>query len=618
MNADPPSFLPELGRELRDLWRSFTTALSNSGLSFRNQLRQMQRAELDYIVIPIGGPLPERDAPPRSFLQRQLPLPPEPISLETLNRRLQAIAQAGNVKGVVFVFRGFSAGLATLQNFRSAVLRLRDAGKEVVVYTPYLDLPHYFVATAADRIIIPPTAQFDVLGLRSETVFLKDVLAQVGVEAEVIQISPYKSAFDMLGKADMTPQLREQTNWLLDSIFDTLTAALADGRRKTQEEIKTLIDQSPLFAEEALAFGLVDALGYEDTLTYELAAPNKPADPPLTPEAEPVVPAEQTKNEPPPPQEQERPKATLRAWREARSMLLEKPQRPSRQHIGVISLTGTITMGPSRQPPIDLPLPFIGGAAAGEETLIQLLRQAEADDQMAALIFHVDSGGGAALASDLIWRQLERIAQKKTVLAYLGNIAASGGYYVATAASHIMAQPLTLTGSIGVIMAHISTADLFQKIQANRVSITRGKHAGLYSDEAPLTAEERDILWAGVVEAYQQFKKVVADGRDLPLTELDPISEGRVWTGEQALGHRLIDSYGDFQDAIEKAAELAGVPAGPDRLIQVVNLHAQDRHYRLPQPFEAAEEIARLLTAEQWRALIGRPLMMLPYHIRFR
>jgi protease-4 len=415
----------------------------------------------------------------------------------------------------------------------------------------------------------------------------------------------------------MTPELREQTNWLLDSIFDTLTAAMADGRYKTQEEIKTLIDQSPLFAEESLAFGLVDALGYEDTLVYELAKqPPPPETEPLA-AAEPPQPSEQTENEPPPDKDQDRPKATLRTWREARGMLLEKPQRPSRQHIGVISLTGTITMGPSRQPPIDLPLPFIGGAAAGEETLIQLLRQAEADDQMAALIFHIDSGGGAALASDLIWRQLDRIAQKKPVLAYLGNMAASGGYYIAAAASHIMAQPLTLTGSIGVIMAHISTADLFQKIQANRVSIARGKRAGLYSDDAPLTAEERNILWAGVVEAYQQFKKVVANGRDLPLVKLDAIAEGRVWTGEQALGHRLIDSYGDFRDAIEKAAELANIPTSPGHDIQVVTLHPQDRHYRLPQPFEAAEEIARLLSAEQWQQLIGRPLLMLPYRIKF-
>jgi protease-4 len=453
------------------------------------------------------------------------------------------------------------------------------------------------------------------LGLRSETIFLKDVLAQVGIEADVVQISPYKSAFDMLGKTDMSPQLREQTNWILDSVFGTVTAAMASGRGKTQEEIKTLIDQAPLFAEEALAFGLVDALAYEDSLVYELAPQEKTADqPPMVEDIQAVKPAE---NEEPAENDKKRPKATLKTWSEARGMLLEKPQRPSRKHIAVVSLTGAITMGPSRQPPIDIPLPFVGGATAGEETIIQLLREAEADEQMAALIFHIDSGGGSALASDLIWRQIDRIAQKKPVLAYMGNVAASGGYYVAAAAHHIMAQPLTITGSIGVITAHISTAELYEKIRANRVSITRGKRAGLYADDGPLTTDERDVLWAGIVDSYQQFKKVVANGRDLPLTELDDICEGRVWTGEQAQEHRLIDSYGDFRDAVQKAAELAHLPTGPEHEIPVITLHSPDRQYRLPQPFEAAEEIARLFSAEQWQEMLGRPLMMLPYRIRF-
>lgn len=529
--------------------------------------------------------------------------------------------------------------MATLQNFRSAVLRLRDAGKEVVVYTPYLDLPHYFAATAADRIIIPPIAQFEVLGLRSETVFLKDVLAQVGIEADVVQISPYKSAFDPLGKSEMTPQLREQNNWLLDSIFSTVTEAMAVGRDKTQDEIKSLIDQSPLFAEEALAFGLVDALSYEDTLVYELAktedeepgyaleTPNSielpdSNDPPDSVDS--PKPAEsinsnngRSENGETAEKDEERPKASLKTWPEARGMLLEKPIRPSRKYVGVVTLAGTIVMGPSRQPPIDIPLPILGGAMAGEETIIQLLRDAEADEKMAALIFHIDSGGGSGLASDLIWRQIERIVRKKPVLAYMGDVAASGGYYVAAAANHIMAQPLTITGSIGVITAHVNTAELYEKVRANRVSISRGKRANLYSDEGPLTTEERDVLWTSVVEMYQQFKKVVADGRDLPITELDDICEGRVWTGEQAQGHGLIDSIGDFQDAIEKAAELAGLPEEPGQKIQAYSLFSPERQFRLPKPFEAAGEIIRLFSAEQWRQMVGRPLMMMPYRIKF-
>ena len=625
--TDQPDFFQELGRELGDLWRSSINALDNAGISLRNQLRLARQTRLDYVVLPVGGPLPERDGPPRSFIQRQLPLPPEPITLERLNYRLRVIAEAENVRGVVFVFQGFSAGMATLQNFRSAVHRLQAAGKEVVVYTPYLDLPHYFAATAADRIIIPPSAQFDVLGLRSETVFLKDALARLGVEAEVIQISPYKSAYDLLDKSDMTPELREQINWLLDNIFDTVTLAMAEGRHKTQEEIKSLIDQAPMFAQETLAHGLVDAVAYEDTLAYELApaeidhAETRRRGDDLEPTAvETPILASSEDSEPTTGQaeeKKERPKAKLLNWSQARGMLLEKPHRPGRKHIGVVSLAGAIVMGPSHQPPVDIPIPFVGGVAAGEETIIQLLRQADEDEQMAALIFHVDSGGGSALASDLIWRQIQRISQKKPVLAYMGNTAASGGYYVTAAARHIMAQPLTITGSIGVITAHVSTAELFEKIRANRVSITRGERAGLYADDTPLTDTERDILIAGIVETYQQFKEVVAGGRKLTIDELDPICEGRVWTGNHAHTYRLIDSHGDFVDAVQKAAELAKIPAAEVRHIPVINLYPHERSYLLPQPFEAAEEIARLFSAEQWRQNLGRPLMMLPFQIRF-
>jgi protease-4 len=394
---------------------------------------------------------------------------------------------------------------------------------------------------------------------------------------------------------------------------------MANGRGKAQDEIKALIDQSPLFAEEALAFGLVDALVYEDCLVYELAKKDESKETPTAEQSDASnLDGEQEEVENSAEKEKKRPKAKLKTWREAKGMLLEKQHRPSRSYIGVVSLTGTITMGPSYQPPIDLPLPFIGGATAGEETIIQLLREAEADEDMAALIFHIDSGGGSGLASDLIWRQIERIVQNKPVLAYMGNVAASGGYYVAAAANHIMAQPLTITGSIGVITAHINTAELYEKFKANRVTISRGKRAGLYSDNGPLTSDERDVLWAGIVEMYQQFKKVVANGRDLPLIDLDDICEGRVWTGEQALDHKLIDSYGDFRDAIQKAAELAELPTGPDQEIEAYTLHSPERSYRLPQPMEMAEEIARLFSSEQIREMIGRPLMMLPFKIKIR
>jgi protease-4 len=266
-----PDFFSDLKRELGDVWKALANGWSQSGISLRNSLRRMRDAKLDYVLMPIGGPLPERAPPPRSFIERQLPLPPPPLSMEVVNRRLQAIADADNVTGIVFLFQGFTSGLATLQNLRRAMTRLRESGKEVVVYTPMLDMASYYVATAAHRIIVPPGAQFDVLGLRLEAVFLKDALAQVGVQMDVVQISPYKTALNMFGESDITPEQEEQLTWLLEDRFDEMTATMANGRSLSQETFQALIDQAPLFPEDALKAGLIDDIAYEDELAYLLA-----------------------------------------------------------------------------------------------------------------------------------------------------------------------------------------------------------------------------------------------------------------------------------------------------------------------------------------------------------
>ena len=613
-------FMTELARELRELRQNFADQWRSSRISIRNGLRKMRGAKVDYIVMTLGGSLPERAAPPRSFFERQLPLPASPMSMQQLNGRLQAIADADNVRGVLFIFQGFGAGLATLQNVRRSIHRLRETGKEVIVYTPYLDLAHFFVASAADRIIAPPSSQFDVLGLRSEILFLKDALQQIGMQADVIQISPYKTAFNQFSESAVTPEQQEQMEWLLDSTFDMLTEGISNGRSKTLDELKQLIDEAPLTANQALKAGLIDHLAYEDELETILAEMNS--------DEKPVVEApdeasDETANQSEASDtsqevtEDEKPKIKLQTWDKARSLLTEKPRRRSRKFIGVISLVGNIMMGPSQSSPVDLPIPFIGSSTAGEQTLRRLIRQAEKMEEMAALVFHVDSGGGSALASDLIGRDIQRLNKKKPVLVYMGNAAASGGYFVSAHARHIMAQTGTITGSIGVITMRLSTQGLFDKLSLNRFSIQRGEHAGLYSSTIPMTDDERQIFFDGINEFYRQFKQVVSDGRELPFDELDPICEGRVWTGEQALGHKLVDSHGDFMDAIYKAAELADLPIGKHDAVPVVNLYAKRDGYSLPQPFEPAEEITKLLSGEKIKAYLNQPLLMMPFDFRW-
>jgi protease-4 len=582
-------------RTIGEGWREDLVAL-------RNWFRRRRKARLDYVVLPISGSLPERPGPPRSFLQRQLPLPPEPLSLQTLNERTQAIADAGNVRGVVLLLQELAfPGLSTVQNLRKTIQRLREAGKEVVVFTPYLDLSHYYAACAADRIIAPPGTQFEVLGLRVEAIFLRDALEQIGIEPEILQVSPYKTAFDMFDKSEMTEAQREQFNWLLDDNYDLITAEMAAGRGLSQEEMQALIDRAPFSSGEMLRSGLVDHIAYEDELPYLLARPEQ---------TEPGTDGKQNG------EEGQRPKARLKSWTQARSLLLEKARHPTAKHIGVVTLEGAITMGPSRQPPIDIPLPFIGGATAGEETISRLLRKAEKDESMAALIFHVDSGGGSALASDLIWRQVQRIAREKPVLVYMGNVAASGGYYVSAAARHIMCQPGTLTGSIGVIMGRINSKELLERLHVERTSLQRGEHAGLYRDVRPMTPEERELLWQHLIDTYEQFKAVVREGREMDEEQLEPLAGGRVWTGRQAQAHLLVDSHGDFVDAIRLAAELAELRVDDSHYPAVTDYHSRSQSHVLPEPFPAGRVIEELLTRDWVQDFSGKALALMPFDIR--
>lgn len=606
-----------LGREVAELQSSVVYGWKAIGADISNGLKRMRKARLDYVVLPVGGSLPERDGMPRGFLGRRLPLPAQPLSMQGLNDRLRMVIDADNARGVLFVFTGFSAGLATLQNFRAAVARLRSAGKEAIVYTPWLDMAHYYAATAADCIIAPPGAQFEALGLYAEATFLKDALARVGLEMDVVQISPYKTAFDRFSRSEITPENREQLDWLLDDQYDILTSGMAAGRGLSPDEMRSLIDQAPWPIEKARELGLIDHVAYDDQLSDWLGRRMKAAAKPAGGDS--ATKAAEDKGGETKPDDRSH-KVRLVTWKEARRILIRRPRRRTRRFVGVISLEGMIMMGDSRKPPINLPIPLIGGETAGDQTLVRLLRQAEKLDDMAALVFHVDSGGGSALASDLIARQLTLLAAKKPVVVYMGNIAASGGYYVSAPARAIMSQEITLTGSIGVIMGRLSSAGLYDRLSVNRVDLKRGEHAGLYRSADPWSAAERDLFHRSILDIYGQFREIVGVNRGLTPREVDEIGLGRVWTGRQALAHRLVDSHGDFLDAIKKAAELAALPTDDVYAIPVVNLFPRSSDYTLPVAgsTQVVEELTRLIAGEQLRALSGQPLLLLPYDLRLR
>jgi protease-4 len=526
-----------------------------------NVWRVMWRKRVDYVRIELSGALPEFADAPR-FVQRRFFGQTKPFSLQELRRQLQRIAADPNARGVLLRIRGLEAGWATLQSLRDELERFRATGKRVVAYVVTLDTPSYYTACAADEIITPPTAFFNVLGVRAEVQFLKDALAKVGIAAEVEAVSPYKSAYEPLVRSHISPENRAQLERLIDRRFDEIVRAIATGRGKTSEEVHALIDRAPLSAHAACAQGLIDALCYEDELEARLKIGER--------------------------------KPIMLEWSDACGALKLPYVMFRRKLIGVVAVEGTIMTGSSRKSPV--PLPLFGAEQAGSDSVSQTLRRAEQNQRIAAVVLYVNSHGGDAFASDLMWREVLRVRRQKPVVVVMGDAAASGGYYIAAPASTILAQPGTLTGSIGVVSLRPDASELLDRAGVSTVALSRGANSGLLSISAPPTESER-LAWREQIAAlYGEFKQRVCEGRGMTDEQLEPIAGGRVWTGHEALQLGLVDQLGGIPEGVLKAQELAGLPQ--DRTAPLVLL--RDRGGKTPpKPFPADTLAGMLQNVEE-------------------
>lgn len=389
---------------------------------------------------------------------------------------------------------------------------------------------------------MPESGRLFMPGLRADAIFLKDALDLIGVEADFESIAEYKVSPDTFRRSGMSEPHREMLDAILGSYCDTLASAIADGRGITPGRIRELMDAMPLTAQEAQEAGLIDAVLYED----ELVNGNAPA---LT-------------------------------WESAASHLRVPIKWTTRQRIGIVRVEGLIVPGRARRIPVPIPVPLpFPEVQAGAETIAQQLRQAATDRGIAAVILYIDSPGGSALASDLIWREVRLLRERKPVVALLGEQAASGGYYVASPAHRIVARPTTLTGSIGVWGGKLCLANLYKKLGITREWVQYGAMAGMYAETAPFSDEERARVRRELGESYARFKARVAEGRGLEEARVEEIARGRVWTGAQAREIGLVDELGDFNAALALAKELAGLD--PRREYTLVEI-TPPRHTLLP------------------------------------
>lgn len=494
--------------------------------------RRRRFKKLDYVLLMLPRSMPPITEP-RGWLQRRV-LGAPPFSLWDLERCFDRIGDDPRPKGVILHLRGFGMSLADLQTLRNLIVRLRTRGKRVVCFAQGYDNASYFVASAADEIILQPSGEVTTLGLFQQAVFFKDALAALGMTVDVVAISPYKSAFDSFARANLSPESRQQLEWLLDSRYETLVGGIAEGRGIAAEAVRQMIDTAPHQDEAALAAKYVDAVLNEEELASHLGIKH-------------IVP-----------------------WEQADRVLLRKWPRQADRVIALLPLSGLIIQGESGKLPVEPPvrLPLLGEERMGDLTVVRQVRNLMLDRTIAAVVLLIDSGGGSAAASEAIASTLVELAKERPVIAYMNSVAASGGYYISTPARWIVAQPGTITGSIGVITAKVVTHPFWEKLHINRIDLARGANAHLLSDTSPFTESQRTQVSEGVERIYRQFIMRVARSRQMTSEAVDAIGGGRVWTGQQARAHGLVDDLGDLHTALKKARELAALPDDtPVRLV---------------------------------------------------
>jgi protease-4 len=554
----------------------FAQPLIDFGVSIVNQQRLGNPQPLEYIQFTIGGGLPALPEP-RNIIQERI-LGRAPLSLLEMGRRLRQIADDPRTKGVILHLRDLAMPLADLQTLRDSLLRFRSKGKKLIVFSQHYTMATYYIASTADEILLQPGGSVATTGLVQQQTFLREALDTVGLQADSVAISPYKSAVDTLTRTAPSPEEAAMTNWLLDSRFNMLLEDMAAGRKKSIDELRAMIDGAPYTDKEALSAGYVDAIVTEEGLYAHLTT------------------------------------RSIHLWEEAEGRLTLRAPNLSDRYIAVLRVSGLIVQGESANPPIDIPIPLVGGERMGDLTVVRQIRNLMHDDRAAALVLFIDSGGGSAAASEAIASALEELAKTRPVVAYMNNVAASGGSYIATPADWIVAQPGTITGSIGVFSLKLVNSEALRKLRFNPHTYLRGENAGIFAPIEPFTPDQRTKMRTQIERIYEQFVERVAAARKMKVEQVDAVAQGRVWTGKQAHDHKLVDELGGLYEAVRKARELAKL----DEDAPIMLWHGGGK----PMAAQLAEHLNPAASLQYWQENLshitnGAAMMMMPSEWKF-
>ncbi|MEW5297773.1 MAG: hypothetical protein WDW36_000957 [Sanguina aurantia] len=443
------------------------------------------------------------------------------LSVPQLCAALQKAALDPRVKGLCVEIGPLAVGWGKLQEIRRYLAYFRASGKYTIAYMKLGGEKEYYMASAFEEIYCPPSASVSMRGFAVSGTFLRGVLDKIGVEPQVKRIGVFKSAGDQLLRRDMSEAQREQLTALLDGIYREWVGAVAAARGKTQSEVETMLNKGIFDVAELVAGGWLTGLKYEDEVIDDLKVRTGGKDD------------------------------------QVRKVTLQRYQKVSPSVFGLTGKKKVVVLRTSGA---------IVGKASGTgssivpDDLIPQLRTLAKDKNVAAIVLRVDSPGGDALASDLMWREIRKLAAEKPVICSMADVAASGGYYMAMACTKIVAESLTITGSIGVVTGKFNLAGIFEKIGYTKTVISRGRYAELLTDQRPFSGDEAALFDASATNAYESFRNKAAASRGMNIEQMQAIAQGRIWTGTDALARGLIDAVGGVSRAVAIAKQAAGIP----------------------------------------------------------
>lgn len=552
------------------------------------------------LVLSITGDLP--DYVPEDPLARALGIT-ESQSFTGLLTQLRKAKVDDRIGAVLLNINFPSIGWGKADELRDAIKDLRTSGKPVYAYMQMGMNRDYYIATAAEKIFLPPPGDLWINGFAAEAMFYRGSLDKLGIEPDVIQIGPkYKNAPDQYTRKDMGEGQREVINAVLDEYFSRFSAAVAEARGKSADDVAGIVDNAPYAAPQAKELGLIDDALYPDQVHEELKKRLGYRD--------------------------DEKLRTIGGGRyrevSSDSLGLNRGDR-----IAVIFASGAINVGRSSDG-------IFGGRMVGSDTVVGAINDAAEDAGVKAIVLRIDSPGGSALASDLMWHAIENAKAKKPIVVSMSDVAASGGYYIAANANKIVAEPSTITGSIGVFVGKPVLKGFYDWLGISNEYVMRGKNAGIFRATEKWTPEERQKMEEQTNKIYfDNFLPKVAEGRNISVERANELGQGRVWTGTQAKENGLIDEFGGLEKAIEIAKELAEIPA--DKEVRRVVFPAPRPLFEtlfgsgesaLSADMKAQKALADALPEEARQALRfaelfdrmrnGESMMMMPFELRVK